>query len=143
MVAFVTSVLVSIGLIGGGYLYARHRPASSKGTWGEAMVGAVYVFLTLFWCFGVVPHQWILYADSGLGWRVDKFFVGPGAVFENLPFVIPYSAFRDIMVVNINVVYVIAWAKAWKMWQTRGNVEPVAAESVTSDYGRPLVKADA
>ena len=143
MVAFIASVLVSIGLIGGGVLYARHRPASQKGTWGESMVGAVYVFLTLFWCFGVVPHQWILYADSGLGWRVDKFLVGPAAILENLPFVIPYSALRDIMVVNINVIYVITLAKVWALWQSRGKAEPVVAETATSDYGRPLVKADA
>ena len=71
MVAFFTSVLVSIVLFGGGIWYTKHRPPSNKGTWGECMVGATYVFLTLFWCFGVVPHQWIVYADSGLGWRVD------------------------------------------------------------------------
>jgi hypothetical protein len=142
MVAFFTSVLVSIGLFGGGIWYTKHRPPSNKGTWGECMVGATYVFLTLFWCFGVVPHQWILYADSELGWTVDKFLVGPGAVLENLPFVIPYSALRDIMVVNINVVYVIGWAKVWAAWQARGKAEPVV-EPATSDYGRPLVKADA
>ena len=61
----------------------------------------------------MVPHQFILWADSDLGWRVDKFLVGPGAILENLPFVIPYSALRDIMVVNIHVVYVIAWVKVW------------------------------
>ena len=142
MVAFVASVLVSIALIGGGVFYMHRRPVDPKGTWGESMVGAVYVFLTLFWCFGVVPHQWILYADSGLGWRVDKFLVGPGSILENLPFVVPYSALRDIMVVNINVVYVIVWAKVWSSWQSRGKAEPVA-EPVTSDYGRPLVKAEA
>ena len=91
----------------------------------------------------MVPHQWILYADSGLGWRVDKYLVGPGSILENLPFVVPYSALRDIMVVNINVVYVIVWAKVWSSWQSRGKAEPVAPETVTSDYGRPLVKAEA
>jgi hypothetical protein len=142
VVAFFTAVLVSVVLFGGGIWYAHRRPVENKGTWGEAMVGAVYVFGTLFWIFGVVPHQWILWADSGLGWRVDKFFVGPGEIFDNLPFVIPYSAFRDIMVVNINVIYVVAWVKVWRMWQSRGQAEPVV-ETKTSDYGRPLVRADA
>jgi hypothetical protein len=120
----------------------RMRPADKPTSWGEAMVGATYTFGTIFWVFGVVPHQWILWADSGLGWRVDKFFVGPGEIFDNLPFVIPYSAFRDIMVVNINVIYVVAWVKVWRMWQSRGQAEPVV-ETKTSDYGRPLVRADA
>ena len=72
MVAFVASVLISVGLFGVGIWYMHRRPADPKGTWGESMVGAVYVFGTLFWIFGVVPHQFILWADSDLGWRVDR-----------------------------------------------------------------------
>ncbi len=142
MVAFVASVLVSAALFGGGIVYMNRRPVDQKGTWGEAMVGAVYVFGTLFWIFGVVPHQFILWADSELGWTVDRFLVGPGEVLDNLPFVIPYSALRDIMVVNIHVVYVLGWVKVWAAWQNRGKAEPVV-ETSTSDYGRPLVRADA
>jgi hypothetical protein len=142
VVAFVASVLVSAALFGGGILYMNRRPVDQKGTWGEAMVGAVYVFGTLFWIFGVVPHQFILWADSELGWTVDRFLVGPGEVLDNLPFVIPYSALRDIMVVNIHVVYVLGWVKVWAAWQNRGKAEPVV-ETSTSDYGRPLVRADA
>jgi hypothetical protein len=142
VVAFVASVLVSMALFGGGIWYMGRRPVDPKGSWGEAMVGAVYVFGTLFWIFGVVPHQFILWADSDLGWRVDRFIVGPGEILGNLPFDIPYTALRDIIVVNIHVVYVVAWVMVWAAWQKRGKAEPVA-EPVTSDYGRPLVKADA
>jgi hypothetical protein len=140
MVAFVGSVLVSILLFGIGLLVMKRRPADKVSTWGECMVGAVFVFGTLFWIFGVVPHQWIQWADSELGWRSDRFLVGPGDVLDNLPFVIPYSALRDIVVVMIHVVYVAAWIIVWSKWQNRGKVEPVE-ETVRSDYGRPLVKA--
>lgn len=139
MVAFVISVIISILLFGLGVWYMHRRPADRYTTWGEAMAGAVYVFLTLFWIFGVVPHQWIQWADSDLGWRADRFLVGPGEVLDKLPFVIPYSALRDIVVVLIHVVYVAAWLIVWSKWQTRGKVEPVA-ERVTSDYGRPLMR---
>ena len=142
MVAFVASVLVSAALFGGGIWYTGRRPVDPKGSWGEAMVGATYVFATLFWVFGVVPHQFILWADADLAWSVDRFIVGPGEILSGAPFDIPYSALRDIMVVNIHVVYVIAWVKVWAAWQDRGKAEPVA-EPVTSDYGRPLVKAGA
>jgi hypothetical protein len=140
MVAFVASVLVSALLIGGVVYMMPRRPVGVPPTWGEAMVGAVYVFGTLFWVFGVVPHQWILWADSGLGWRPDKFLVGPGELLGDLPFEIPYTALRDIVVVLIHVVYVVAWIKLWAAWQDRGKEAP-APEPVTSDYGRPLVKA--
>ncbi len=142
MVAFFASVLASIALFGAGIWYMHRRPADKKGTWGESMAGAAYVFATLFLIFGIVPHQFILWADSDLGWRVDRFLVGPGEILSNLPFVIPYSALRDIMVVNIHVVYVAAWLIVWAKWQKRGTTAPVA-EAATSDYGRPLVKADA
>lgn len=142
MVAFVAAVIVSALLFGGGLLVMHRRPPEPKGSWGEAMAGAVYVFLTMFWIFGVVPHQFILWADSDLGWRADKFLVGPGEVLADLPFDLPYSALRDVVVVLIYVVYVTAWVKAWAAWQSRGKAEPVV-EAATSDYGRPLVKADA
>jgi hypothetical protein len=142
VVAFVASVLVSAVLIGGGLLAMRMRPADTPTSWGEAMVGATYTFGTIFWVFGVVPHQWILWADSGLGWSVDKFLVGPGEVLDNLPFVIPYSALRDIVVVLIHVVYVAIALIFAAAWQKRGEAKP-APEAATSDYGRPLVKADA
>jgi hypothetical protein len=144
MVAFVASVLVSILLFGIGIFVMHRRPAEAAATttWGEAMLGAVYVFGSLFWVFGVVPHQWILWADSDLGWRPDRFLVGPGEVLGDLPFEIPYTALRDIVVVLIHVVYVAGWLIIWSKWQNRGKEAPVA-EPVTSDYGRPLVKAEA
>jgi hypothetical protein len=142
VVAFVASVLVSVLLIGGGVLALKRRPAGKPTSWGEAMVGATYTFGTLFWVFGVVPHQWILWADADLGWTVDRFMVGPGDVLENLPFVVPYSALRDIVVVLIHVVYVAIAVIYAGAWQNRGKSEPVV-ETSTSDYGRPLVRADA
>ena len=142
MVAFVASVVISALLLAGGMWAMQRRPAGKPTSWGEAMVGATYVFGALFWVFGVVPHQWILWADSELGWTVDRFLVGPGEVLDALPFVIPYSALRDIMVVNIHVVYVVAIVKFAAAWQNRGKAAPVE-ETTTSDYGRPLVRADA
>ena len=41
------------------------------------MVFATYVFFILFWVYGVVPHQWLTWADSELNWRPDRFIVGP------------------------------------------------------------------
>lgn len=143
MVAFVTSVLISLLLIGGGLWMMKRRPAGTPTSWGEAMVGATYVFGAIFWIFGVVPHQFILWADADLGWGPDKFLAGPGEILLELPVAIPYQALRDVIVVLIHVVYVTAWIKLWGMWQNRGKEAPVAAEAASSDFGRPLVKADA
>ena len=53
-----------------------------------------------------------------------------------------WRALRDIVVVLIHVVYVAAAVIFAAAWQKRGKAEPVAEPS-TSDYGRPLVRADA
>jgi hypothetical protein len=140
MVAFVTAVLVSVILFGIGFLQMQRRSPDAPTSWGEAMVGAVFVFGTLFWVFGVVPHQWIQWADSELGWRADRFLVGPGEIVGELPFSVPYTALRDMVVVLIHVVYVVGWVVMWSRWQSRGKAEPVP-ETARSDYGRPLVKA--
>ena len=143
MVAFVTSVLISALLIGVGVFTMKRRPADAPTTWGEAMVAGAFVFGALFWVFGVVPHQWIQWADSDLGWRPDKFLVGPGEILGELPVDIPYSALRDIGVVIINTVYFVTMVKLWGAWQRRGQAKPVDETQPASDYGRPLVKADA
>jgi hypothetical protein len=141
VVAFVASVVVSGTLFGIGFWYMNKRPVDRVTTWGEAMVGATYVFGTLFWIYGVVPHQWIQWADSDLGWRNDRFLVGPGEILADLPFEIPYTALRDTIVVLIHVVFVAAQLVAWSAWQNRGKraAEP---EPVRSDYGRPLVRGE-
>ena len=59
MVALVTSILVSALMSVGIFWYARRRPVGTPLTWGEAMVGAAYVFFLSFLAYGVVPHQWL------------------------------------------------------------------------------------
>ena len=66
MVAFVISVMISVLLVAPIMVYARRRPIDAELTWGEAMVAATYVFFLLFWVYGVVPHQWLQWADSEL-----------------------------------------------------------------------------
>ena len=66
MVAFVTSIIVMLVLMGGIDWYRKRTPADKDFTWGEAMVFATYVFFLLWWAYGVVPHQWLTWADSEL-----------------------------------------------------------------------------
>ena len=87
----------------------KRRKFDRKATWGEAMLGAAYVFAVLFLAFGVVPHQWIDHADKELGWRKDKLVYGPFNILKSdtiggsFPIVISYEAIRDIVVVVIHV----------------------------------------
>jgi hypothetical protein len=122
----------------------KRRKFDRKATWGEAMLGAVYVFAVLFLVFGVVPHQFIDHADKDLGWRKDKLIYGPFDILKpdtvggSFPIMISYEALRDIVVVVIHVYYIGLMIYLFSWWQKRGEV--VTKEVATSTYGRPLVK---
>ena len=143
MVAFTLSVIVTFVATGGIVAYIRRRPADSSHTWGEAMFAAMLVFFLMFWVYGVVPHQWLAWADNELNWRVDKIFVGPGGILKPQtqggwnPITITYVVIRDLVAVAIYGVALAGNLVLWSMWQSRGQAtaEP---EPERSDFGRPL-----
>ena len=143
--AFLFSLVLTTAMALAVVPYGKRRPLGRPATWGEAMVGSVYVFFAMFLAFGVVPHQFIDHADKELGWRKDKLVYGPFDILNaqanggNFPFTISYEAVRDIIVVVIHAYFIglMIWLFVW--WQKRG--EKVAgAELEKSTYGRPLVK---
>jgi hypothetical protein len=138
MVAFFFPLLLMLAMVAPIPWLMQRRPADAPVTWGEAMVGAMWVTGILFLAFGIIPHQFIVWADSDLGWRSDRFLVGPGEVLDGLPFVVPYTALRDIMVVNLHVIFAVGMVMLWGRWQTRG-AKPAGDDTISSDYGRPLV----
>ena len=139
MVAFLTSLLVTVAITVAVMLYGRRRPVGTPITWGEAMFGSMVVFLAIFLIYGVVPHQWLAYADNELGWRKDKIVMGPGDILDRaLPFTLTYEAIRDFIAAGIYIVALGIQIALWAMWQNRGKSKPKEIE--TSAFGRPLVK---
>ena len=132
MVAFVMSFLVLV--IGCAVLvpYAKRRPTDKVPTWGEAYLGGTYVFFLLFWAYGVVPHQWLNWADNELNWRPDEFFL------ETYAIDVTKAAVRDIVAVGLYVGFLGVQIAFWMFWQNRA--KPKATEIEVSAYGRPLVK---
>ena len=143
MVAFVVSVLILLAMVAPIPLYARHRPVGTPLTWGEAMLAATYVFFIMFWAYGVVPHQWLTWADNELNWRPDKILNGPGNVLSDyLPFTITYQTIRDLIVVVIYGIFLGGMIALWAIWQARGDKKP-GDEVQKSRFGRPLVREGA
>jgi len=142
--AFLFSTAVTLAMCLAVIPFGKRRKPGTPVTWGEAMVGTVYVFFAMFLAFGVVPHQWIDHADKELGWRKDKLLFGPGNILKpkveggNFPFTVSYEALRDIIVVVIHVVLIGLMIYLFSWWQKRGQVADKELE--TSTYGRPLVK---
>jgi hypothetical protein len=141
MVAFVIALLIGVAGCAGVIAYGRRRPQGSPLTWGEAMAAATFAFFLFLWWYGVIPHQWLAWADNELAWRPDKTVLGPGDILEPdrfVPFTISYQTIRDIIAAAIYGVGLALQIVMWAVWQGRGRVREPA--TVTSTYGRPLVR---
>jgi hypothetical protein len=143
MVAFLTSLLATVALTAGVWAYGKRRPVGAPLTWGEAMAASALIFFIIFLIYGIVPHQWLSYADNDLGWRKDKILAGPSTVSTksigiDFPITITYEAIRDAIAAGIYIVGLGVQIALWSKWQNRGKAKPKAIE--TSAFGRPLVR---
>ncbi len=144
MVAFVTALLIGLAGCAAVLIYGRRRPVGASLSWGEAMAAAMFAFLMFFWWYGVIPHQWIDWADRELLWSKDKFLVQHGqALFGQRwldwwPLDINYQVVRDLVVVLIYGVGLTLHVSLWALWQDRAKQRPVEIQA--SRYGRPLVR---
>ena len=156
MIAFYSSLFVTIAMTGGAWLYLKRRPTDRKPTWGEAFIGAAYIWVIFLLAYAIVPHQFITMCDKDFGWRPDTIGI-PTGPFWNLPGIrrhllwangltffgrgrigVNQQAVRDIIATNLYVVFMVTHFKLWVMAQNRGQKK---AEVVpVSPYGRPLVK---
>ncbi len=148
-VAFTSSWVVGCLGIAALLAYARRRPLDTPVTWGGAMLGAAASFFLMFWIYGVVPHWWLVFADSELNWRADRLLVGPAlpdwwAPGQNLlpwalPFDLTYRVARDIVAVVIYGFALGGQVALHAIWQNRGR-PAIEVPAPASRYGRPLVR---
>ena len=145
-------------------LVSKRRAPGTPLTWGEAFVAGIFVFFLLFLIYGIVPHQFLSYADNALRWRSDKIGIpigpigkalgkGEGTFYSHtsnvlfpkgvpLPsgyFRITAQTLRDIIAATIYIVFLVAQILMWLSWQKRGQRQAARPE-LTSSYGRPLVR---
>lgn len=148
MTEFIVSLIVTGLSLGIYHWYEKRTPLDKRFTWGEAMIAATYGFFMLFMAYGVVPHFWLQWADSGLEWRADVLLQGPHIPFVSneldvfdeegvlvgteqlgiiasqqdggwFPFRIPYLILRDLVAVGIHLVFLGANIFYWHHWQSR------------------------
>jgi len=152
VVAFAVSVALLVGGIGLCIAVGRRRPPGAPFTWGEALVAATFVFGLMLLGYGIVPNQWLKWADNELLWRPDRILLSissNGVEFGNKAaqiggrgrVLVNYQALRDILVAGIYGVMLGAHVVLWMAWQKRGRkLEPAPEIERTSAFGRPVVK---
>lgn len=146
MVALITSLLATVLMTVGVLWYAKRRPVGTPVTWGEAMLGAAYVFWLHFLAYGIVPHQWLTLAENELSWRADRMVFGPGNIIQPqsqggwFPVDITYRTISDSIGSAFYIVFLVGQIWLWLAWQGRGKKAEKSTAVVKSTYGRPLVK---
>ena len=139
-------------LVGHAMLMVVSRPPHDPDaalTWSGAFAGATAVFALLLVGYAIVPHEYLTYANSYLGWGDNGKFVWQsnreilGFLPIDYPFSLDYPAVRDIVVSTIYIVLLGLNLKLWVMWQKRNDVAPAteaddAASARRSRFGRPL-----
>jgi len=137
------------------FFVGRRRPPGTPLTWGEAMIGATFVFGVLLLGYGVVPNEWMKWADNGLLWRPDRiwfavstklpvFFTGSNAAVEAAAgrgrIIVSFQALRDIIAAGIYIIFLVAQVWLWIAYQKRGRKAAATGEVArTSTFGRPVV----
>ena len=151
MAAFISSMIILfLGVALCMYVGSR-RPIGTPLTWGEAMVAGSFAFGLMLLAYGIVPHQWLNYADNELLWRPDKLLVGissAGVVWGNDAknlggtgrVLVNYQAIRDIIATVLYVVFLGGQMYLWSIWQKRGRKKPGDVEEARSRFGRPVLR---
>ena len=139
MVAFVASVVALVASVAVCLLVARRRPPGTPLTWGEALVAATFVFGVMVLAYGVVPNQWLLWADNELNWRADA-ILGQPSLGGRGQVTVTKAAIKDLIAVAIYGVMLGLHVFLWMYWQNRGKAQDAVPAVETSTFGRPLVR---
>jgi hypothetical protein len=167
MTAFVSSFLAMLAGVGLVLWYAKRRPVGTPTTWGEAMLGGMFIFSMFFLAYGIVPHQFLNWADSALKWRPDDVGIPVGPLgkdgflgsrglgnsrnelfgdgitfFGRGRVLVTKETIRDIIAATLYIVFLGGQIWIWSQWQNRGKKAEAKLKAIpaASTYGRPLLK---
>lgn len=129
----------TIGLVGATFLWVLNQPM----TWARATVAAFIAWIALVFYFGIVPSEWLNYAQSDLEWSAQEFaFTIPPILVLGNELRISFAVLTDSISGGYHVVMLTAAAILALQIQKMKEGPPPSAErpELKSPYGRPLVK---
>jgi hypothetical protein len=135
-------------------------PRPEESTWAEAIFGAILVFVMMTFIYAIIPHEWINYATSYLGFTKDVKVSKGGEFFLKtwlhgnfwtkrtrvLPLEVNFETLQDQLTGAIYVAGAVLNIKMFAAWQKRNQPVPEKVEteeeapSKLSRFGRPLRK---
>jgi hypothetical protein len=156
------SSVMFFGACGLAYLLAkRPKKSNEPATWAATFLGALIVWALFALGYGVIPHEWLTFANSYLGFDTTTYVIRENAI---IPFSITRDKFADAVAAGIYGVVLVINVFLFVVWQNRKVAEPAAEtadgtptepsggsplarlrarrEARTSAFGRPVTTAE-
>lgn len=115
-------------------------------TWARALFAGFVAWIELVIIFGMVPSEWLNYAQTDLDWSSQRvaFTIPPLLVLGN-QVEVSYAVLKDAISMGYHIVMLAAAAIFALQLQKMKQGAPAAAEKPQprSPYGRPLIKGGA
>ena len=130
---------VTMALIGATFLWVLNQ----KMTWARATVAGMIVWLALVFFFGMVPSEWLSFAQTDLDWSSQRVAVSiPPALVLGNTVDLSWAVVKDSISMGYHLVMLGVAAVLALQLQKIKEGRPASAAPVekTSPYGRPLVK---
>jgi hypothetical protein len=155
-------VLFTIGLIAAALVIRRPKRSAEPATWAAVALGVMFVWFMFALGYGVIPHEWLTFANSYLNFDSSSYVIHRGQWASNLP---PFDITRDkvadsgaaliyVVVLVLNVGFFAAWQKrkvAEPATEAAAEETPITGGTVfsrlrrskrTSAYGRPVTTTE-
>lgn len=114
---------------------------NQKMTWARATIAAMIAWISLLFYFGMVPSEWLNFAQTDLEWGNDVALVIPSWLVLGNTVDISYAAIKDAISGGYHAVMLGGAAVFTLQVQKIKDGRPTrAVAEPKSPYGRPLVK---
>ncbi len=132
---------VTLGLVGAAMLWVLNQPM----TWTRATVAAMISWVGLVFYLGMVPSEWLTFAQTELDWSSQRVAVTiPSWLVLNNNVEISWAAVRDSVQAGFSLGVLGLAIVLGLQFQKMKDGRPASAQPTEqiSPYGRPLVKGD-
>ena len=130
----------TMALLGALFLWVLNQPL----TWARATIAAFIAWIALVFFFGMVPSEWLNYAQTDLDWSSQRVAVSiPPALMLGNQVDISWAVVKDLISANYHVVMLVVVAILAIQVQKMREGRPAEAKvEKVSPYGRRLVKGE-
>jgi hypothetical protein len=139
LVAFAASQMLVVGAL---FVWVLNQTM----TWARAVFAATITWVELVIIFGMVPSEWLNFAQTDLDWSSQRIaLVIPAWLVLGNTIEISYAVLKDSISMGYHIVMLAAAAVFTLQLQKMKQGAPAASSKPepTSPYGRPLIRGGA